>query len=109
MDQIKTFSKYAIFQNGGKQYQAVEGKTIELELLEGEPGQKVTFDQVLMVRSSDTDIVVGTPFTNTKITASIVKHGRAAKVTSFRFKRRKKVQVKKGHRQHYTVVRVETI
>lgn len=109
MDQIKTFEKYAIFQNGGKQYQAVEGKTIELEKIEGEPGQKVTFDEVLLVRSSDNDIVVGQPFTKTKITASIVKHGKAAKVTSFRFKRRKKVQVKKGHRQEFTVVRVEKI
>lgn len=105
----KTLGKYAIFQTGGKQYQAIEGKTLEIEKLDAEPGQTVTFEEVLLRRTSDSDILVGQPFTKTSITASVLKHGKAPKVTSFRFKRRKKVQVKKGHRQHFTVVRITKI
>jgi len=110
MEQVKTFDKYAIFQTGGKQYQAVEGKTIEIEKIEGESGDIVEFDKVLLRRSSKKDVEVGQPvIDDAKIRCSIVKQIKGPKLIAFRFKRRKKVRVKRGHRQPHTVVRVEAI
>jgi len=110
MEQVKTFDKYAIFKTGGKQYQAVEGKTIEIEKIEGEAGDIVEFDKVLLRRSSKKDVEVGQPvIEDAKIRCSIVKQMKGPKLIAFRFKRRKKVRVKRGHRQLHTVIRVETI
>lgn len=109
MEQIQTAEKYAIFMTGGKQYQAIEGKTIAIEKIEGEPGQKLEFKEVLLRKLDDGKIEIGTPYIKDAIKASIVKQMRGPKTISFLFKRRKKVQVKKGHRQDLTVIRIEEI
>ena len=103
------FPRYAIFQTGGKQYQAIEGKTIAIEKIEGEAGSPLEFSDVLLRKTGDGDIQVGQPFLGTPIKASIVKQMRGPKVVIFKFKRRKKSRVKKGHRQSITVVRIEAI
>lgn len=108
MDQIK-FDKYAIFKTGGKQYQAIEGKTVAIEKIEGEDGAKLEFAEVLLRKTAEDKIEIGRPFLKTKIKASIVKQMKGPKVVSFRFKRRHKVRVKKGHRQPITVIRIEAI
>lgn len=100
---------YAIFKNGGKQYQAIVGKTLALEKIEGEAGDKVSFDEVLLRKNGDA-VEIGTPHVKgASIKASIIKHDKSAKVIVFHFKRRKKSRVKRGHRQPLTVVRVESI
>jgi len=110
MEQLKTFEKYAIFQTGGKQYQAIEGKTLAIEKIEGEPGDIVEFDKVLLRRLDKEQVEVGQPvLEHAKIRCSVVKQIKGPKLIAFRFKRRKKVRVKRGHRQPYTVVRVETV
>lgn len=109
MEQIQTAEKYAIFKTGGKQYQAIEGKTIAIEKIEGEPGQELEFKEVLLRKDEDGKIEIGTPYVKNAIKASIVKQMRGPKTISFLFKRRKKVQVKKGHRQDLTVIRIEAI
>ncbi len=106
---IVTFEKYAIIKTGGKQYQALEGKTIEIEKIEGEPGAKVEFKEVLLRKDSDSKVEIGRPFLKKAVTASIVKHDLGPKLIAFRFKRRKKVRVKRGHRQQHTIVRIESI
>ena len=103
------FEKYAIFQTGGKQYQAIEGKTIAIEKIEGEPGAALEFSEVLFRKTADGKFEIGTPYIKAKIKASIVKQMQGPKVIAFRFKRRKKVRVKRGHRQPITVVRIEAI
>ncbi len=103
------FPRYAIFQTGGKQYQAIEGKTIAIEKIEGEAGTSLEFNDVLLRKNSDNDIQVGQPFLGNPIKASIVKQMRGPKLIVFKFKRRKKSRVKKGHRQAITVIRIETI
>ena len=105
----KTDEKYAIIQTGGKQYQAVVGKTLAVEKLEGEPGAQISFDKVLFRKQGDGLYEVGTPHLEGAVKASIVKQMRGPKAVVFKFKRRKKVRVKKGHRQPVTVVRVEEI
>jgi len=105
---METSEKYAIFQTGGKQYQAVEGETIAIEKIEGEPGAKVEFKDVLLRRTAE-GVEVGKPHLETPIKASIVKQMMGPKVIVFKFKRRKKVRVKKGHRQPATVIRIESV
>lgn len=106
---IPVFERYAIFQTGGKQYQAIEGKTIAIEKLEGNQGDSVEFNEVLLRKTGDDAIEVGKPFIGSTIKASIVKQMRGPKIIVFKFKRRKKSRVKKGHRQSITVIRVESI
>ena len=101
---------YAIIKTGGKQYQAIAGKTLAVEKLIGEPGQAVTFDEVLLRKTGVDAVEIGTPFVKGAVVkASIIKHDKAAKVIIFKFKRRKKSRVKRGHRQPFTVVRIESI
>lgn len=109
MAEVAEFKKYAIFQTGGKQYQAIEGQTIGIEKLEGEAGDKVEFSEVLFRKLDDKKMEIGQPTLAGPIKASIVKQTQGPKVTIFRFKRRQKSRVKKGHRQPVTVVRIESI
>lgn len=103
-------SSYAIFHHGGKQYQAVIGKTEALEKIEIEVGQNVSFDKVLLTKKSDKEIVIGKPFVNgAAVNAEVISQGRGRKVTIFRFKRRKRIHVKNGHRQPHTIVRFKEI
>ena len=101
--------RYAIFKTGGKQYQAIEGKTVAIEKIEGEAGTILEFAEVLLRKTGPETIELGHPFLKTPIKASIVKQMRAPKITVFKFKRRKKVRKKTGHRQSMTVIRIETI
>ena len=106
---VTTFEKYAIFQTGGKQYQGVEGKTIAVEKLEGEPGDIIEFDKVLLRKMGEDKVEIGQPNLEGTVKASIVKQTKGPKLTIFRFKRRKKVRIKRGHRQPLTVIRIESI
>ena len=101
--------KYAIFQTGGKQYQALEGKTIGIEKLDAREGESVIFKDVLLRKTGEAAIEVGKPYLSTPIKATIVKHLRGPKLIVFKFKRRKKSMRKQGHRQPITVVRIDSI
>lgn len=109
MEAMKTHEKYAIFQTGGKQYQAVEGKTLAVEKIDGEAGAPIEFKEVLFRKTGEGKFEIGQPYLEVTIKASIVKQAKGPKLIAFRFKRRKKVQVKKGHRQPQTVIRIESI
>jgi large subunit ribosomal protein L21 len=104
----RQFEKYALFQSGGKQYQAIEGKTLALEKLDNEVGEKVLFHDVLLRRISEA-LEVGQPFLSKPIEAVVIKQTRAPKITVLKFKRRKKYKVKQGHRQAQTIVRFEVV
>ena len=104
-----TYEKYAIFITGGKQYQAVEGKTIAVEKIEGDAGTPHEFKEVLFHKQGIEKFEIGQPYLEAPIKASIVKQIKGPKLIVFRFKRRKKVRVKRGHRQPYTVIRIESV
>lgn len=107
---LPVFEQYAIFQTGGKQYQAIPGKTIAVEKLEGEAGAPLFFDEVVFKKSGDESFQFGQPFViGAQIKASIVKQAKAPKVIVFKFQRRKKVRTKNGHRQPTTIIRIESI
>lgn len=106
----EVYERYALFATGGKQYQAIEGRTLEIEKIEGEPGQKIQFSEVLLRKQGSESLEIGQPTVpGAVITASIIKQGQGSKVIVFKFKRRKKLRVKKGHRQEHTVIRIESI
>jgi large subunit ribosomal protein L21 len=100
---------YAIFKAAGQQFRAEKGLTIKLPSLKGEPGSKVTFEEVLL--SSDGEKVrAGEPMVKgAKVVAEIVRHGKAEKITVFKFKRRSNYRRKSGHRQHFTEVKITDV
>ena len=100
---------YAVFRTGGKQFRAEPGKKIRIPSLAVEPGDSVTFDDVLLA-SDGKDVQVGAPLVDgAKVKAEVVCHGRDRKLIVFKRKRRKGYRRKQGHRQGYTEVRVEEI
>ena len=108
-NQSDTLSRYAIIETGGKQYQALEGKTLGIEKLDVKEGDAVTFDRVLLRKTAEGECEIGTPFLKNPVKGTVLKHIRGPKVIVFKFKRRKKYMRKKGHRQPITVVRIESI
>ena len=99
---------YAIIATGGKQYKVSEGDIITIEKLGVEAGEKVTFDQVLVVGGDD--LKVGDPtVAGATVEASVVKKGRAKKVIVYKYKRKTGYHKKNGHRQAFTQVKIEKI
>ena len=94
---------YAIIATGGKQYKVSEGDIITIEKLGVEAGEKVTFDQVLVVGGDDLKVGGAT------VEASVVKEGRAKKVIVYKYKRKTGYHKKNGHRQAFTQVKIEKI
>jgi large subunit ribosomal protein L21 len=99
---------YAVIKTGGKQYRVSEGQTLRVEKLPGAPGDKISFDEVLMV--SGDAIKIGQPLVGgASVNATIVAQDKAKKVIVFKFKRRKNYRRKQGHRQLFTELRVDGI
>ncbi|WP_143444926.1 50S ribosomal protein L21, partial [Lentilactobacillus parabuchneri] len=93
---------------GGKQYKVSEGDAIYIEKLDADEGAKVTFDQVVMVGGDS--VKVGTPLVDgASVTGTVEKQGRQKKITIFRYKPKKGSRSKKGHRQPYTKVVIDSI
>ncbi len=101
--------RYAIIETGGKQYFVLENKTVMVEKLPQQPGEIVVFSTVLFKRENSEKCELGNPYLASPVTATIVKHIRGAKIIVFKFKRRKKSRKKQGHRQSYTVIRINSI
>ena len=99
---------HAVIRTGGKQYRVQPGDELNVELLDVDKGGEVSFD-VLAVGDGD-DLVVGKPLVDgATVKAQVVTHDRARKVIVFKKKRRKGYQVKRGHRQHFTRVRITEV
>lgn len=99
---------YAVIKTGGKQYRVAEGQNLRVEKVAGEPGDKVTFDQILMLGGDEPK--VGRPTVEgAKVEAKIVAQDRAKKIIVFKFRRRKNYRRKQGHRQPYTELQVTNI
>jgi len=100
---------YAIFEAKGKQFRAERDEVLRMPTLKAAPGDKVTFDQVLLAEQ-DGKIIVGQPTVDgASIAAEVVRHGRGEKIIVFKMKRRKGYRKKQGHRQNFTEVRVTDI
>ncbi len=100
---------YAVIRSGGKQYRVAPGETIEIEKLEGKVGHKVTFGEVLAVRTDDSKFLGGEKTAKAKVTGKIVGQGRHSKEIVFKFKRCGQYKITRGHRQGFTAVEVSDI
>ncbi|GLB46794.1 50S ribosomal protein L21 [Philodulcilactobacillus myokoensis] len=99
---------YAIIKNGGKQYKVSEGDSVYVEKLDAKEGDKVNFDQVVFIGGKSSKI--GTPLVDgASVEGTVEKQGRGKKITIFRYKPKKGARSKKGHRQPYTKVKIDSI
>jgi large subunit ribosomal protein L21 len=98
---------YAIFENGSKQYKAQVGETIKLEKLNAEVGATVEFPVLLV--SDDNGVKVGADVSSVKVTAEVVSQGKEKKIIIFKYKAKKNVRKRQGHRQPFTAVKVTAI
>lgn len=99
---------YAIIKTGGKQLKVEKGQAVYVEKLDVKAGDKVTFDQVVLVGGEKT--VIGTPLVEgATVTGTVEKQGRAKKVVTFKYKPKKHQHTKQGHRQPYTKVVIDEI
>ena len=98
---------YAIIATGGKQYKVSEGDVLKVEKLDAQPGDTVTFDQVVAI--SDNTLKVAGDVANANVTASDVAQGKGRKVIVYKYKRKTGYHKKNGHRQAYTQVKIEKI
>jgi large subunit ribosomal protein L21 len=97
--------KKAVIQTGGKQYLVKEGQTFDVELLDKKDGDKLTFEALAIIDGENSEF--GTPTLKNKVEAEVLKGDyQGTKVVSIRFKAKKRVDIKRGHRQRYSKVKV---
>ena len=99
----------AIIETGGKQYRINEGDELFIERLPLEVGDTAEFGKVLAVYDGDS-VKLGNPtLHDVKVTAEVIKNGKNKKVVVFKMKAKKTYRKKTGHRQPYTLVKIEKI
>ncbi len=100
---------YAVVHTGGKQYKVTPGEVIKVEKLPGEVGEEFELQDVRLIVQEE-ECKIGTPtIENASVKVKILEHGKGKKVTIMKKKRRKGYKVKKGHRQPYTAIEIESI
>ncbi len=101
--------RFAIIETGGKQYRAIEGRTIEVDRLPVEAGKKFDVERILLMADGD-DVMVGTPtVSDILVKVTVVDHTKGPKIDRFKYRPKKRIRVRGGHRQHYTRLLVDFI
>ena len=98
---------YAVIATGGKQYKVSEGEIIRVERLKAEKGETVTFEDVLAIGGES--MKVGDAVKGASVEAEVVREGRDRKIVVYKFKPKTGYHKKRGHRQYYTVVKINKI
>jgi len=99
---------YAIVKTGGHQFRVEEGEILKVPKIESEVGATVKLEDVMMIGGGE--VKIGTPtIKNAYVEAEVLEQGREKKVIVFKFKRRKNYKVKRGHRQHFTRLKIKSI
>jgi large subunit ribosomal protein L21 len=100
---------YAIIKTGGKQYRVNEGDVISVEKLDVASGEKIVFDEILVV-SNNGELQIGAPVVSgAKVEGTVLQQGKEKKVVVFKYKPKKDYRKKQGHRQPFTKVKIEKI
>lgn len=100
---------YAVIKSGGKQYRVSPGDEVKIEKIQGEVGEEIRFDSVLLVSDGE-QIQVGRPYLDqVEVVGQITRQAKDRKVVVVKFKRRKNYRRKKGHRQPFTLVRIQEV
>lgn len=100
---------YAIVETGGKQYKFEEGRYVDIELLDAEADEKVTFDKIVMLVNGKKS-KVGKPYVaSATVDGTVVKNDKAKKIIVYKQRPKKGTRVKQGHRQQFTRVMINKI
>ena len=100
---------YAIIKTGGKQYRVSEGDVISVEKLNVASGEKIVFDEILIVEN-DGELQIGAPVVSgATVEGTVVQQGKEKKIVVFKYKPKKDYRKKQGHRQPFTRVKIEKI
>jgi large subunit ribosomal protein L21 len=100
---------YAIIKTGGRQFRVAEGDTVDVDLLDVEPGKTATFGDVLLFADGK-DVTHGNPLVSgAKVTAEVVEQRKDKKIVAFKYKRRKGYHRTVGHRRKLTRVKITSI
>lgn len=100
---------YAVIETGGKQYRVQQGDVITIEKLNVSAGDDVAFDRVLVLNDGE-KVQVGTPIVESaKVFGTVVENGKGEKIIIFKYKSKKDYRKKQGHRQPYTMVKIESL
>ena len=98
---------FALVQSGGKQHRVEVGERIRVEKLDVDPGQEIALDRVLAAVDEDGQAHFGAPLLDDcTVTASVVSHGKGAKIRMIKFRRRKNSRRRMGHRQQFTELEI---
>ena len=101
--------KFAIVEQGGKQYRVAEGQTVEVDHLPNEVGESLTMEEVLL-SVDDEQVTIGTPLIKgAKVQAKVLNHLKGRKILVFKYRPKQRYRVKSGHRQQYTRLLIEAI
>ncbi|WP_422926742.1 50S ribosomal protein L21 [Singulisphaera sp. PoT] len=100
---------YAIFEDGSHQFRVSEGDRIVVDRRQGDPGTEVVFSKVLLISGND-GATIGEPvLEGAKVVAKIVQQFRDKKIIIQKFRRRKNMRRRKGHRQPYTAIQITQV
>jgi large subunit ribosomal protein L21 len=99
---------YAIIKTGGRQYRVAEGETIDVDLLEGDAGAKLTFSDVLL-HADGGKLTHGSPVEGASVTGEVVEQRKDKKVIAFKYRRRKGYHRTVGHRRKLTRIKITSI
>ena len=100
---------YAVIETGGKQYRVQEGDELIIEKLDAEADSEVVFDKVIAA-GEGADLKIGTPYVDgASVKGKVVENGKLPKVIVFKYKAKKDYRKKRGHRQPYTKVKIESV
>ncbi|MCL2184716.1 MAG: 50S ribosomal protein L21 [Treponema sp.] len=99
---------YVLVEFKGKQYKAEKGDLLKVDLIDAEPGTAINIDTVLLV--SGETVKVGNPYVaGAKVSAVVESHEKDDKIIVFKYKPKKDYRRKQGHRQKYTIIRIDNI
>jgi large subunit ribosomal protein L21 len=100
---------YAVVKTGGKQYRVSPGDSLDVEKLPNEVGEQIELDEVLLV-ANGSGAKIGRPLVEgAKVKATVTRQVKGRKVIVFKYHPSKRYRRKRGHRQHYTRLRIDEI
>ncbi len=101
---------YAVIKTGGKQYKVSPGEVLKIDKISGEPGDEVSFQEVLMICDADNNTKFGFPVVaDARVEGIIKRQTKGDKIIVFKSKRRKGYRKKAGHRQQLTEIKINNI
>ena len=101
---------YAIFEDGSHQFRVREGDRIRVDRRDGKAGDELVFSKVLLITEQNGNPTIGTPAVDgARVFAKIINQFRAKKIIIQKFRRRKNVRRRNGHRQPYTMVQITSV